>query len=383
MQISYTETMRLICPSCDMPFTKDMPIIVDAHERPDLIAAILDGSLHDVVCPHCEQTGQSPAPLLYHDRQNARVLLAVPPEMPEQEWRELGQTLLWMLIGALPEEQRLPYLGEVQAEAGLAGIAQVIRDEGLTGSDVEQSAPPIVLAIQDLLAASGRDELQRAFEQHPILDDPQAIAILQELAAESIKHGQMEAADGFAHAAELLEQVKTLRSRTTAPASDTAIAHGLTAEQVEELAFALLRSTTGEALLQVVDEHPELLQAWSDEVLAEWADQQRRAGKPRIADGIEARRATLQAIRAHYYAQQPVLDAVQAYLEAQTDAAIETVIVEYDALLSDAADQALEQLATAARTEGDDDFAAFVDGRRTFLARVRAALQADQAQEAE
>ncbi len=80
-----------------------------------------------------------------------------------------------------------------------------------------------------------------------------------------------------------------------------------------------------------------------------------------------------------YGEQQPVLAAVQRYLEAQTDAEIEAAIVEQDVLLSLAAEQALERLAAAARDEGDGDFADFVESRRTFLSHVRAALGNDRA----
>jgi hypothetical protein len=377
MSISYAEAVHLTCPHCHIPFSNDTYIIVDAEERPELVAQILDGTLHNTVCPNCGQTGQIPAPLLYHDRLNERVLLAVPAEMPETEWREIGQTLLWTLIGALPEEQRLPYLGNVQAEAGLAGIAQVIHTENLTGSGTEEDVPPIVRAIQDLLAANGPHEMLTTLDRHPILDEPQAVTILQELAAEALKHGQSEAADGFARAADLLQQLKTFRTRSTATVGDTASSHGLDAVQVEELAFALLHSTTGQDLAQVVDQHPELLQAWSDDVLGEWAEHQRRADKPKIAEGIEERRIALQELRTRYHEQQPVLEAVQAYLEARTDDEVESVIVERDELLTDAADQALERLVNAARAEGDSQFADFVHARRTFLGQVRDAIDSD------
>jgi hypothetical protein len=375
MNISYAEAIPLTCPRCGTPFVNDTYIIVDAAERPDLVAKIIAGTLHDAACPNCGEAGRVPAPLLYHNRERERVLLAVPPGMPEAEWREVGQTLLWTLIGALPQGARTEYLGDVQAEAGLEGVAQVITAEGLTEStDADEELPPIVPAIQALLDAQGAQQLQRAFEAHPILDDPQAVAIMQELAAEALKHGEMDAAQAFAHAAELLEQVKTLRARSTAQASDVASAHGIAPDEVEELAFALLRSTTGQQLAQVVDQHPVLLEAWADDMLQEWAEQQRQADKPRIAEGIDERRAALAEMRKQYQEQQPALDAVQAYLQAQTDDEIEAVIVEHDALLSDTADQTLQRLAASAHDDGDETFAAFVKQRRAFLQHVREAI---------
>jgi hypothetical protein len=380
MPISYAEHVSLTCPRCQTPFVSDTYIIVDAVERPDLVAGILDESLHDARCPNCGQTGRVPAPLLYHDSRHGRVLLGVPPNMPEAEWREVGQMLLWTLIGGLPEAARLPYLGDVQAEAGVAGVAQVIRNEGLTGSgagDETEDLPPIVIAIQALLDARGPAELQQALSQHPILSEPQAVTIMQELAAEAIKHGQIDAADGFARAADMLEQVKQIRGHAPVVAveiDDPATSH-LTPEALEELAFAVLRSTSGQALARTVDEHPELLEDWADTALAAYAAQARREDKPRIAEGIDERRAALRDMREQYLAQQPVLEAVQAYLQAETGDEIEAIVLEYEVLTTDAADQTLERLIDNARAEDDEALATFVEERRVFLQQVRAALE--------
>jgi hypothetical protein len=377
MPISYAEQVALTCPRCRTPFTSETYIIVDGVERPDLVARILDDTLHDTICPNCGQPGQTPAPLLYHDGLHARVLLAVPPEMPEAEWREVGQTLLWTLIGALPDVARLPYLGDVQAEAGLAGIAQVIAREQLAGSSAaEEDIPPIVTAIQALLSANGPAELQRALAAHPILNEPQSVAILQELAAEAIKHSQIEAANGFARAAELLEQVKQMQAAGPI-VSIVAESDRLTPAEVEALAFALLRSTTAQQLAQAVDEHPELLEDWVDAPLLQYADQARQQGKQRVADGLAERLTAIAEMRAQYQAQQPVLDAVQAYLQAESGDEIELVVLEREELTSPAADQALERLAQRARADGDDDFALFVEQRRDFLQQVRTALEGE------
>lgn len=377
MNISYPEAVPLACPRCGTQFVHDAYIIIDANERPDLVVKIVDGTLHDTRCPNCGEMGRVAAPLLYHNRERERVLLAVPPGMPEAEWREIGQTLLWTLIGALPDDARGTYLGNVQAEAGLEGVAQVLEQEGLVQSlaaNVDDDVPPIVPAIQALLDAKGAQQLQAAFDAHPVLHDPQAITILQELAAEAIKHNELEAADGFARAAELLEQVETLRDRSTARTGSTAAAHGITPEHVEELAFALVRSTTGQELADVVDEHPLLLEAWAGDLLREWAGEQRAADKPRIADAMDERRAALAEMRRHYQEQQPTFEAVQAYLQAANDDEIEAIIVEHDALLTDAADQALQRLITSARADGDTEFAEFVEHRRAFLQQVREAI---------
>jgi len=383
MSISYAETVPISCPRCGTAFEADAYIIVDGVERPDLVRQILDDTLHDTVCPNCGQAGRVAAPLLYHDGANGRVLLGVPPEMPEEEWRELGQTLLWTLIGALPERARLPYLGDVQAEAGLPGVAEIIRREELAGSAGQEppalhgqpEVPPIVHAIEALLTARGTQALEAAMRDHPILDQPQAVTILRELAAEASKQRQSEAADGFTRAAALLEQLKAVRAEEPAVSVRVDSPHASPA-RIEALAFALLRSTSAAELAQAVDEHPELLEDWVGEVLRAYIGAAQASGKARIADGLAERLDAIAEMRRRYQDQKPVLDAVQAYLEAGSEDELEQVVLERDELTGAAADEALQRLAAGARADGDAEFAAFVQQRLGFLRRVRAALEA-------
>ena len=386
MAISFAEPLELHCPKCGTLFQTETWLVVDGRERPDLLARILDGTLHDTVCPRCGQPGEVPAPVLYHDGRARRVLLAVPPAMPEEEWRAAGQTLLWTLIGALPEARRDPYLGELQAEAGLAGIASIIRVEGLDElqeADDGEALPPIVTAIQALLAAHGPTELQHALRRHPILLDPQAVAILRELAHEAFKQGEAEAGGGFSRAADILNEVRSanpeilLRAPAERPGDGARPAPSVE-DPFDELAFALLRSHTGEMLAATVDAYPQLLAAGMDDELAAWAERARAEGKPRIADGMDERRAALRAMREQYEVDRPVFDAVQALLGAETPEELEAVLVEHDALFTDAVDPILERLSDSAAP----DLAGLIRERQALLRRVRAALDAQEPGEA-
>jgi hypothetical protein len=378
MPISFAEPLELTCPRCGRPFEAETWLVVDARERPDLVARILDGSLHDVHCPHCGQDGQAPAPALYHNRPARRVLFAVPGGMPEPEWRAAAEGLLWTLIGALPEARREPYLGELQAEDGIAGIAAVIRAEGLaeTAELAGEAALPLVTAIQALLGARGADELGRVLDRHPILLDPQAVAILRELAHEAFKQGEEEAGGGFSRAAELLNEVRAMRpaaaTRRESIQRDAAepLADPPPEDPLDELAFALLRGHTGEMLAETVDQHPELLEAETGARLGAWALRARAEGKQRVADALDERLVALRSMRERYEAERPAFEAVQALLEAATPAELESVLVEHDALYTGAVDGILEQLASGS----DPEWTALVEERRRFLHRVRQAL---------
>ncbi len=361
--LSFAETLQLDCPRCHTPFSAETWIIIDGHERPDLVGQILDETLHQVRCPSCGQGGAVPATLLYHDAAAERVLLAVPPNMPKSEWREAGQTLLWSLIGALPTQARRPYLGDVQAEAGLAGIAQVIVAERLAGSGAaDEELPPIVVAIQELLAAESPAALQAALAAHPLLREAQSVAILRELAHAAFGQDEDEAGAAFSRAADLLVELHGLAAAPTpAPPDPT-----------DELAYALLRAQSGADLAALLEAEPALLDPAVDARLTEWVALARHTGKPLIADGVAQRVAALPQLRADYRAHQALVAAVTALLEAPTDAAVEEVLLEYDELLDPAADTLLAELAAAAEPE----LAALIAERRAFAGRVRRALDA-------
>src|SRR5690242_3572585 len=112
MPISSSEHATLPCPPDGSGFDSAVCTLIDAVERPDLAQALRDGVLNVVVCPHCGHQGPAGTPLLFHDPASRRVHFAVPPDVQEYMWREQAQTLLYQLVGSLPEDARLPYLGD-------------------------------------------------------------------------------------------------------------------------------------------------------------------------------------------------------------------------------------------------------------------------------
>jgi predicted RNA-binding Zn-ribbon protein involved in translation (DUF1610 family) len=57
MPHSFSQTASLTCPQCGRAFSAEVWLIVDADERPDLLARIRAGTLHDLTCPHCGHQG--------------------------------------------------------------------------------------------------------------------------------------------------------------------------------------------------------------------------------------------------------------------------------------------------------------------------------------
>jgi hypothetical protein len=67
MPTSFGQTQSLTCPRCGQSFQAAIWLIVDAAERPDLLEKIQAGTLHQMVCPHCQFQGEVDAPLLLYN----------------------------------------------------------------------------------------------------------------------------------------------------------------------------------------------------------------------------------------------------------------------------------------------------------------------------
>src|SRR5689334_6051472 len=143
MPISYSENANLTCPACQQDFAAEVWMLVDAAERPDLAQALRDGALNVVACPHCGNQGPAGGPLLFHDPANRRVYFAAPAGALEHELREQAQSLLYLLVGSLPEEQRRAYLGDVQVEQEVEGVRRaVLRRQAARRAPPEHAPPP-------------------------------------------------------------------------------------------------------------------------------------------------------------------------------------------------------------------------------------------------
>jgi tetratricopeptide (TPR) repeat protein len=67
MPTSFQQTQQLTCPRCGQSFQAAIWLIVDAAERPDLLEKIQAGTLHQMVCPHCQFQEEVDAPLLLYN----------------------------------------------------------------------------------------------------------------------------------------------------------------------------------------------------------------------------------------------------------------------------------------------------------------------------
>jgi CpXC protein len=405
MSLSYSENATLICPTCGQRFVAEVWMLLDAAERPDLAEALREGGLNVVGCPHCGNRSPAGAPLLFHDAASRRVYFAAPPDAAEHELREQAQSLLYRLIGAIPEEERHPYLGDVQVEQGVEGVHRALRRQRARGRtaaarpppapargaahhvvDVPPEPPPeptpLLDALQALIAADSPAEFATIVGEHPVLLGASADAALAQLA--EVQGDPTIAAALREVRAQLARMRGTIIDHRTgvqlnAPTTDDLGSRpGLVVEErgsLSDVAYqALLMVASVDELRAALSDHPALLEDWADDDLLLRVESALDAGDERLAADIEERREVLAALREELSGAAALPQAIKALLAADGEDALAAALGEHPILLTGMAQDALAELAAEARTRGDDGLADYAEQRRTMLRNVRAGL---------
>lgn len=169
MTRSHNQTADLSCPTCGKPFSAEVWLVVDRQERPDLVRLIMDGELNVARCPHCGAEGGINHPLLFHDGERQQVLVAMPLTVQGPETaRELVGELLRRLLESLPQEERQPYLGEIEMVPELDGLRSLLIEQALA-EDANVQDQLVAMAVQDLLNVGNEPEFQRVIAEHRTL----------------------------------------------------------------------------------------------------------------------------------------------------------------------------------------------------------------------
>lgn len=394
MSIAYQEQVQLACPACGAPFEASVWLILDAQERPAEDAALRRGELNRVTCPSCGTSGPAGAPLLYHDGAARRVIFAPAPGSAEHEWREQARDLHALLVGSIPEEQRRPYLADIDIAQDLDGVAHLLgrmarrrRGAGATerGRDGEamgavappvaparerpeanDAPPPLLVAVEALLGADSPAELDAVLHAHPVLLDATTDRTLAQLAEVAREQRAYEVAESLHQARALLARV----GASVAPAPDAE-----PARLSEAAVSALLQAHSAAELDAAVATYPLLLHPRSDIQIGELVEHALDEGNERLAADLEDRREALARLRATGAAPGPTLDeAIEALLVAEGEAAIAEVIDAYPVLLEEVAARALWEFAAEARASGDEELARYAVECRELLRRIREQL---------
>lgn len=182
---SLAEQAALPCQACGQPVEAEVWIIVDVDARPDLLARLRAGSLHDMTCPACGHTATLNTPLLVYrpgaepallfspaagsdadtDEAHAVALAGMFREMMGELWRDewLAHGLTGVARAALPV-----VLGDDPATA--AGLAAAHAAEDEVSPELRRALETIIqtLAAEGVRVQTAED-LQRALESRPEL----------------------------------------------------------------------------------------------------------------------------------------------------------------------------------------------------------------------
>jgi CHAT domain-containing protein len=206
--ISYAAPWPHTCPACGQTWEPEVWQIVDAAERPDLVARIHEGILHAVTCPACGETSTADTPLMYHDQEEGQLLLAIPEGWSGERGQQENRRLFPLLRAGLDIEGELPpYLERTrQLHGGLPLLSRTLRgevDESVTlppelRRAVEALGPELGQQLLEIIVrASSPEEFEAELEKHPQLREalagagagpglgdvpPDVAPILQELA---------------------------------------------------------------------------------------------------------------------------------------------------------------------------------------------------------
>jgi hypothetical protein len=396
MTISRTEQFTLTCPSCAARFAADLWTLIDAGERPDLRDMLLEGQLNRAGCLRCGEEFLPSTAVLLHDPAARLVYFAVPSDTAEHVWREQAQSLLYELVAHLPEEQRLPYLGDVQLEQELDGVRRALqrrnrrRQHARTGTGAAAAPVPLATqqpamsqsgslleAIQRLLSADSPADFERQARDNPLLLGEAADGMLIRLIAEADIQGQRDVVDALRLARAELARI---RSGSAQDAESVEPIPGITSDEpgLSSVAYqAFLHADSDEELLDAARSHPQLLEPHANERIAMRAEAALDEGNERLAAAIASRLDALVALQSELVAPDALAAAALALLEAVGEDALADTLGAYPALLTEAALATLGKLALDARARGDQAGAARIDERRAVLQTIRHGLDGD------
>jgi hypothetical protein len=185
MSHSHAEPAALPCRGCGELIEGDVWIIVDVAERPDLLARLRAGTIHDLVCPGCGHAATVNAPLLVYWPGAEPALLFSPARNgnPEQD-EEQATALVSMFREDMGGEWRDEWLARGLTGAAREALPALLGDNPATAAGLaaaslaEDEAPPAIRRaleeIMTMLAAEGvrvqtAEDLGRALEARPEL----------------------------------------------------------------------------------------------------------------------------------------------------------------------------------------------------------------------
>ncbi|MCX7854084.1 MAG: CpXC domain-containing protein [Caldilineales bacterium] len=369
--VSYAQTQSITCSSCHRAFDFTVWLIVDTAERPDLLARIRKGTLHDVTCPHCRaDLGRIEAPLLVYTPSSAEKGRHGRPSASPHAQKSRGGELLFSPPRGTPVKRHREHAAELlhvlRMRPGIVWRKEWERNLSV----VPRELLPIALATNPEAALQEFLTELRTIVGRLRQEDPVAYTLLEEDAHK-------------------------------------AVTELLTADPISAAILALLQADSVPALLRVARDYPVILTPEAEARITAGLDRTRHTETEALTQSVGKRYRLLlqlyQAARerglsvdeaiqmtAEREAQrppsgdvgrgQPPSDVVQRialvkalydFLVAPTWPDSRRVLEDHPDLLGEEADSLFRQLADGMRSRGNEGFAALVEEHRTLLRRCR------------
>ncbi len=335
MPISLREHTALVCPNCGGNFEAEVWVLLDAQEQPEQVAALRQHTLNCVTCPHCAYTAPAAAPLLFHDSTTPCVIFAPTPGVAEHVWREQARDLHTMLVERLPAEQQQPYLGDVHIAQDLTGVAHILTKLARRRMRNAASAPD---SRSSLPASSSLASVRSLIEAEPSVDS--TVEFSAQIALSAVLNANSSAE---------LQAVITRHPILLQPTIDPFIAR-LADVAVEQRDYDL-----AEGLVQA---------------RRFLADLHRNKDVAMITRATALPRADTTTVTADPTSPPLPTDAYQAFLMADSAAALRQAIHTYPILLEPWIDSMLISAIDQALDAGNDRLAHDLEQRRELLAEL-------------
>lgn len=341
MTISYSENRSLKCPGCGTIVQSDVWLILDSQEQPEHMQALHQGKLNTICCPQCSTHFVAQTPFLLHDAASKFVIVAIPSDSAEYQWREEVRELHSFLIERVPNAEHHTYLGDVQIAQDVPGILHILKkhaqkgkkpprrmpgrriEDALPGININQKKPDIryeqapvaetavadepaeaelMHMVQKLVGADTVDGFRATVEHYPFLQKPQADNTLRQLADRAFEQREYDFAECLNHVRQLLHHL--LNEQTVQPTDQPHAAEPVPADIPDPFAemplnayHALLQSCRNEELLQAIEQYSVLLDPWFAATLDDAVDQVLDEGYERLAQILEYRRELITLFR--------------------------------------------------------------------------------------
>lgn len=203
--------ISLNCDLCDERFEFDVWCIVDTDERPDLLAKVKTGTLHDAVCPKCGYSTRIQSHVLLYRPSNKPVLLFSAAEAADfTDARSALDSLLSTLSTKLGDRWQEEWIMNGVTGVQRAQLASVIclGDKVFNNLTMPNERP--LRLIQELIDAEQWDGTKGFILRNPSLLENEVMKLLDKIVSHTETTSDIQARALFDEYRQLLKRCREI-----------------------------------------------------------------------------------------------------------------------------------------------------------------------------